>query len=208
MSQLIISAKLLVDVNLKGFNIIIPDKYIQKIISTTNPGDITIFSIEDTGILVSVLEYSTLNNIYVSNEIYQLIKHKKTLNYGLININRFTDFEKGDKVIFEPLNTTFLQIKDQLTLLQDYICHHIRLLYPKQEFKIYSKEINNNIKFRVISTNNTKYKVITAIDTDLNVDFDCKLIIERMKLPKQFRDPISIFIKGDGKHCAIDYIKN
>lgn len=206
-AQLRIRGKLLVDVELKGYNIKIPFDFINDILASTNENEIAVFNIAKTGILVSVADYTQEKAvIYVSSEVFTLVKHKRTPKTGFITMEKFTDYQKGEQVLLEPLHTKFFDIKDQLILLQDYICHNVRLLYPKQEFTVYSTELNCSIPFRVLMTNNTRFQVILAIDTDLTVDFDCEKIEKRMILPEQWRDSINIYIPSDGMRCAIDYV--
>jgi hypothetical protein len=203
-----ITGKLLADIELKGYNIKVPYKYLQEITTKTPESGIPIFNIAKSGFLVSVIDYIELTDIIcVSQEVFHLIKHLRRVNDLSITIQHFTDYEQGTQVLLEPLNTYFLDVSNQTTLLQDYICKHIRLLYPHQEFTVYDNENKQDIKFRVIETNKTRFKVILAIDTDLVVDFNCKKIIERMKLPEPFRNPIPMYIPSDGMRCIDDYIE-
>ena len=202
-----ISGKLLVDGNLSGYNCKVPFKYAEQILSTIGINEIGVFNIAKTGTLVSVSDYTYDNyKIYVSSEVFALVKHKRTPKRGIISIERFYDYEKGQEILLEPLNYKFFDVKNQLLLLQDYICYNVRILYPKQEFEIYSNELQTMMKFKVLMTNKTRYKVISAIDIDLSVEFDYKYINEKIKLPQQLRDTFNLYIPSDGMRTAIDYV--
>lgn len=206
-NQLRIRGKLLVDVELKGYNIKVPYDFINDIMDSTNDNEIAVFNIAKTGVLVSIADYTHQKSvIYVSSEVFALVKHKRTPKTKFITIEKFTDYKKGESVLLEPLSIKFFDVKDQLILLQDYICHNVRLLYPRQEFTVYSTELNTTIPFRVLMTNDTRFQVILAIDTDLTVNFDCSTIEKRMILPEQWREPIPIYVPSDGMKCAIDYV--
>lgn len=206
-TQMNVVGKLFVDVELKGYNCKIPFKYAEQILNTVGVNEIAVFNVAKTGLLVSVSDY-TYNDytIYVSSEVFGLVKDKRSPKRGVLSIQRFYDYEKGEGILLEPLHTKFFDVKDQLLLLQDYICHNVRILYPKQEFEIYSDELDTMLRFRVLKTNDTRYKVISAIDVDLSVDFDYKYINEKIKLPEEFRDPFNMYIPSDGMRSAIDYV--
>lgn len=205
--QMNVVGKLLVDVELKGYNCKIPFKYAEQILNTVGINEIAVFNVAKTGLLVSISDYTYDDyTIYVSSEVFGLVKDKRSPKRGVLSIQRFYDYEKGEGILLEPLHTKFFDVKDQLLLLQDYICHNVRILYPKQEFEIYSDELQTILRFRVLMTNNTRYKVISAIDVDLSVDFDYKYINEKMLLPEELRDPFNMYIPSDGMRSAIDYV--
>jgi hypothetical protein len=202
-----IYGKLLIDFTLQGYNIKVPQKYLQQILNISHK-NLSVFNIENSGVLVSINNFINQDNvIYVSEEVFKIVKHYRNPS-GNISIEIFTDYEDGETVLLKPLNTKFLKIKDQIKLLQNYICHNIRILYPKQIFLVFSEELNEYIKFQVIKTNETLYKVLLAIDTDIIVNFDFTEILERIKLPEPFRDSINMYIPSDGKKCALDYVNS
>lgn len=209
-TDLKIRGKLLIDFTLQGYNIKVPQKHLQAVLNTsTSMNDLAVFNVAKSGVLVSIIDYICQDNvIYVSEEVFSLVKHYRTAKMGYITIERFCDYVNGSTVLLKPMSTKFLKVMDQVGLLQNHICHNIRLLYPKQEFSVFAEELNEYIKFQVVMTNDTRYRVILAIDTDLTVDFDCVELLERMKLPEPFRDTMSMFIPGDGMRTPQDYVDN
>lgn len=198
---------LCVNPQLMGCSCEISNKYLEDILRECDAHQIPVFNVERSGILVTVKDYIFTHEpiINVSSEMFSQIRHLKDKN-GFITMALFKDFEIGSHTVLKPLTTKFFDVKNQMELLTDHINTNIRILYPNQIFEIHSKELDTDITFKVMKTNNTRYKVISAYDTDLEVDFDCEQLHKRMILPEQWRDPIKIRINGDGMRCADDYI--
>ena len=119
--------------------------------------------------------------------------------------------DNGEIVLLEPLNTKFLGITNQMEFLTDYICHNVRILYPDQIFEVYNTDKHGDpvvIPFKVKLTNNSKYKIIKAFNTDLTVEFDYEYILSKRHLKEEIRDPFHYYNSSKGETCLCYYLKN
>lgn len=219
MANISIKGKLLVDQNIKGYNIKIPNRYLQDIFNANvlKSNDIPIFQVFHPIYRAGINFYLVVsdyyepqnyeNDIYVSHEIFHKIKHYKDANQQ-ITIKFNTHINTGTEVTLKPLDFSFFSVRDQMSLLMINIGSSIRILYPGQIFKIKCFELDCDLYFEVLSTNNESNIPILVVETNLEVNFNCESLLRKSSLPRQFQNSINIDIpKTDNAKCACYYIE-
>lgn len=228
--------KLMIDNDLKGFNIKIPDKYLPTIINMNilKSNEIPIFQIINKNLKIKNLrlvnQYLVVQDyhnaeiygdyIYVSYNIFHKLKKYRD-NNGNIHIKFIKHVYIGKEVKIKPLNIDFLKIQDQMMLLQNSFLIDNRILYPGQYLQIYSFELDKELQFYVNSTVGINSRDLNNIDTteniynnvpvlttetNLTVEFNCQDLIKKLSYPKPFQNPIIININENKFNCACDYL--
>lgn len=146
--------------------LLLPTKYSDIIFNNNFDNTLNIFRVNNLNVYVTFYEfYDTLDEyIYVSDNIYNYIEDPYNVELCLYN-HYLVDREK---VILQPLNIDFFEVKNQLDLFKNIIGNKFRILYNDMYLNIYSVELKKDLEFKIIIDNND---IIKAIDVDLAIDF-------------------------------------
>lgn len=199
-----------------GYNIIISSQYLQTMIRFMEPGEIPIFKLlnDKYNIYMSLFTYSDTidkNIVLVSKELYSYIKYAIDKDgYITIGLTDIKTNEATSPVVIRPLDYKFLSLQEPLELLQNHIANKLRFLYPGQTFYMlgFNQETFDvhEYKFLIEKVNDEEtFQIIKAYDTELNVDFNCKELLEKQSLPEQFQNNMHISINNEKEKCICAY---
>lgn len=150
--------------------LLLPTKYSDIIFNNNIDNTLNVFRINNLNLYVTFYEfYDTIDEyIYVSDNIYNYIEDPYNVELCLYN-HYLVDREK---VIFQPLNVEFFDVKNQLDLFNNIIGTKFRILYNDMYLNVYSVELKKDLEFKIIIDDiNIINDIIKAIDVDLAIDF-------------------------------------
>lgn len=168
--------------NFSSDKIIIPDSIMQILFNSN-------LNQENTDNIHVLKVSNKKNNLYKFGTIGEFIPGDvaylpELMYYGLElnSLNECTfeiifDVKKAKKVILQPEQFEFLNIKDQQKLLLNEFNKNFRLLMNKQQIIINSNELNQEISFTVdklFDNLEEEIEIGKIIDVDLEVEFDIR----------------------------------
>lgn len=123
----------------------------------------------DKTVIYSLDSFLDIEYIYVTDQCFQDLKldFYTSCNFKIYN----EIIPKGEKIVLEPKQKEFLEIKDQESLLLPVLNKDFRTLHKDQTIRIYSFELEKELEFKIIEINPLDSDIISIIDTDLVVDF-------------------------------------
>jgi hypothetical protein len=124
-----------------------------------------ILKIKEYNIYLSVIDFIEGDNCYISDHIFE----KYFLKYSEVYLKYITEIYDIEKIILEPFDRDFLNVKNQLEMFENYIGINYRVL--SKDMILSSKD--NKIKFKVkdIIINNCTMECGYCVDSDVIVDF-------------------------------------
>ena len=123
----------------------------------------------DKTVIYSLDSFLDIEYIYVTDQCFQDLKldFYTSCNFKIYN----EIIPKGEKIVLEPKQKEFLEIKDQESLLLPVLNKDFRTLQKDQTIRIFSFELEKELEFKIIEINPLDSDIISIIDTDLVVDF-------------------------------------